>query len=364
MGCHIVQPGQTVSVYNNSAQPSIAEGAVLHSLPFYQNQKDLLPPQLTSEGARVDPEWLLRFLKDPSLMPPGERPSMPTSTVTAATSRPSASPSASASPGAATKAASANANDQRGGKLLPQPGANRNGVRPYLQAHMPTFNFSPNELRLLVRFFVAVSSQNDPYIKEPMLPLTEAEKGIARDMFVSGTPCLKCHITGDPAHDARAIAPNFLLAAERLKPDWTFRWLLDPAQIAPGTAMPTGLFKKDGERWVVNLPNPPASVTNYHGDHARLLVRYMFLMTADEQRRLLSASPAAPTQPANQQTTGRVNTSTRRGSDRASRARTGNNRLSHHRRLVNRNRARLANLRAFNWKVLDSRETGSQADAR
>ncbi|HEY5837419.1 MAG TPA: hypothetical protein VIT19_00185, partial [Pyrinomonadaceae bacterium] len=107
-------------------------------------------------------------------------------------------------------------------------------------------------------------------------------------------PCLKCHITGDPGHDATAIAPNFLLASERLKPDWTFRWLLDPAQISPGTAMPTGLFKKEGERWVVNLPNPPAAVTNYHGDHAKLMVRYMFLMTPDEQRRLLSASPSTP----------------------------------------------------------------------
>ena len=34
--------------------------------------------------------------------------------------------------------------------------------------------------------------------------------------------------------------------------------------------MPSGLFKKEGERWVVNLPNPPAGVTNYHGDHAKI----------------------------------------------------------------------------------------------
>jgi hypothetical protein len=205
---------------------------------------------------------------------------------------------------------------------MPQPGANRNGVRPYLQVHMPTFNFSPNELRILVRFFMAVSSQNDPYIKEPLDPMTDEERSIARNIFVSGTPCLKCHITGEPTHDARAIAPNFLLAAQRLKPEWTFRWLLDPAQIAPGTAMPTGLFKKDQDRWVVNLPNPPSDVANYHSDHARLLVRYMFLMTPDEQRRLLSATPAPPTTtPASTaapapQKTGRNGVSTGSGSDR------------------------------------------------
>jgi hypothetical protein len=174
----------------------------------------------------------------------------------------------------------------------------RNGVRPYLQFRMPTFNFSPNELQILVRFFMAMSGQQDPYIREPMKPLTEQEKITARQMFTSGTPCLKCHITGDAAHDATAIAPNFLIAGERLKPDWTFRWLLDPAQISPGTAMPSGLFKKEGERWVVNLPNPPASAVNYHDDHAKLLVRYMMLMTPEEQRALSATGPATAPAPA------------------------------------------------------------------
>ena len=51
---------------------------------------------------------------------------------------------------------------------------------------------------------------------------------------------------------------------------------------------------------VIYMRNPPPDVANYHDDHARLLVRYMFLMTPDEQRRLLSASTSAapPAQPA------------------------------------------------------------------
>jgi len=159
---------------------------------------------------------------------------------------------------------------------------------------MPTFSFSPNELQVLVRFFMAMSGQQDPYIKEPMEPLTAEERLTARQMFTSGTPCLKCHVTGEPTHDAKAIAPNFLLASERLKPDWTFRWLLDPSQISPGTAMPTGLFRKEGDRWVVNVPNPPASANAYQHDHARLLVRYMFQMSPEEQRALLATSPVTP----------------------------------------------------------------------
>lgn len=269
MGCHQLQVGQR---------------SVVMDLPFYQaaEAKDLLPPRLTSEGARVDPAWLLRFLHDPSLS--GDKTPTQTQQINALaqSAQPAASPGASpAIQGSAQK-------------LKAQPGLDRNGVRPYLQFRMPTFNFSTNELQVLVRFFMAMSGQQDPYIKEPMQPLTDQEKLTARQMFTSGTPCLKCHVTGEPTHDAKAIAPNFLLAGERLKPDWTFRWLLDPSQIAPGTAMPSGLFRKEGDRWVVNLPNPPASANAYQHDHARLLVRYMFQMSPEEQRALLATAPVAP----------------------------------------------------------------------
>jgi hypothetical protein len=156
---------------------------------------------------------------------------------------------------------------------------------------MPTFNFSPNELRALVRFFMAVSAQQEPYIKEKLEPMSAQEMLLARSLFTSqGAPCLKCHITGDPEHDKTASAPNFLLASERLKPDWTFRWLLDPQQIAPGTAMPSELFKREGDRWVFNGTTPDA-FRDYHSDHARLLVRYMFLMTKEEQARLGTGGP-------------------------------------------------------------------------
>lgn len=274
VGCHQIQVGQK---------------SVLMDVPYYQTPegKDLLPPRLTSEGARVDPNWLLRFLHDPSL-------SEAKGTTAFAQPQPQTQPQSQAQAGASPGATPLPRPAVTAGSLKAQPGLNRNGVRPYLKARMPTFNFSPNELQTLVRFFMALSGQQEPYIKEPLQPLTEEEKLVARQMFTSGTPCLKCHITGDPVHDEKAIAPDFLLAGERLKPDWTFRWLLDPAQISPGTAMPSGLFRREGERWVINLPNPPASANNYHQDHAQLLVRYMLLLTPDEQRRLLATSPVQP----------------------------------------------------------------------
>ncbi|HEX8137676.1 MAG TPA: c-type cytochrome [Pyrinomonadaceae bacterium] len=307
MGCHSIQVGQA---------------STLMGLPLYQTSewRDQLPPRLTSEGARVDPDWLLRFLRDPSLSDeqgraaPGRSdktvgPSpanAPTGNQYAAQSAGGKSPPATGTTGGTggggtgQTASAAGGNSAGGGNaqgplvhFKPQPGLDRNGVRPYLKARMPTFSFSPQELRTLVRFFMAVSAQQEPYIPEKLEALTEQERTLARQLFTSrGAPCLKCHITGDPAHDKTALAPNFLLASERLKPGWTYRWILDPQQISPGTAMPSGLFKKDGDRWVFSGETPPA-FNDYHGDHADLLVRYMFELTADEQRRLASTSPPA-----------------------------------------------------------------------
>src|SRR6202011_179220 len=192
MGCHQFIPGQKTS---------------LMDMPRYQGPgQEQLPPKLLTEGARVDPEWLLRFLKNPALS---------------------------------------------------ETDTNRNGVRPYLQVHMPTFSFSENELGKLVRFFQALSRQPFPYIPEPSPTLTAKETDMARSLFSSAAaPCLKCHATGDPAHDKTATAPNFLQAKGRLKPDWVERWIIDPQAISPGTSMPSGLFKRENKRWVFAGPTP------------------------------------------------------------------------------------------------------------
>ena len=228
MGCHQIEIGQQ---------------SVLQTLPRYQAEnKANLPPALTSEGARVDPAWLQRFLTNPSLS---------------------------------------------------TTDTNRNGVRAYLQVRMPTFTFSDHEVQTLVRFFAALSAQQSPYIAPKQEPITTAERDMARQLFTSkAAPCLKCHATGEPSHDKIATAPNFLLARERLKPAWTLRWITDPAKIIPGTSMPSGLFRREGDRWVFSGPLP-ASFHGYGGDQAGLLVRYMFQLTPEEQRSLLGRTAAA-----------------------------------------------------------------------
>ncbi len=227
MGCHQFIPGQQT---------------ILMGLRQYQDAQEQLPPKLLTEGARVDPEWLRRFLSNPAL------------SIT---------------------------------------DTNRNGVRPYLKVRMPTFSFSDNELRKLVRFFQALSQQPLPYIPEQVPVLTTKESDMARSLFSStGAPCLKCHATGDPNHDKIATAPNFLLAKERLKPDWVERWITDPQAISPGTSMPSGLFREQNNQWVFAGPTPP-SFEGYTGDHRKLLTDYIFQLTPEEQRKVAASMPHA-----------------------------------------------------------------------
>ena len=222
-GCHQIRPGNVSSFM---------------SIPRYTDDPDWaeqLPPQLYTEGARVQPDWLTQFLRNPALS---------------------------------------------------ETDVNRNGVRSYLHTRMPTFYFSDRQLSKITRFFMARDSQPVPYMPEGMAPLTQAERAVGRQLFTSdAAPCLKCHMTGIPSQDIDATAPNFLIAAERLKPNWTYRWLLEPASIAPGTAMPSELFRRDGDRWVFDGEIPVAA-RNYDGDHADLLTRYMFQMDNAELRRL------------------------------------------------------------------------------
>jgi cytochrome c551/c552 len=236
MGCHQIIPGQRT---------------VLMGLPQYQDAQEQLPPKLLTEGARVDPEWLRKFLSNPALS---------------------------------------------------TTDTNRDGVRPYLKVRMPTFSFSDNELRKLVRFFEALSQQPLPYIPEQVPTLTAKENDMARSMFSStAAPCLKCHATGDPAHDKIATAPNFLMAKERLKPDWVERWITDPQAVSPGTSMPSGLFRQVNNQWVFSGPTPP-TFNGFDGDHRKLLTDYIFQLTPEEQRRVASSMPrakAAVQQPTN-----------------------------------------------------------------
>jgi len=67
------------------------------------------------------------------------------------------------------------------------------------------------------------------------------------------------------------------------------RWILDPQAIAPGTSMPSGLFKRgENGHWVFSGPTP-ASFRGYDKDQTKLLVDYILQLTPEEQRRVGAA---------------------------------------------------------------------------
>jgi hypothetical protein len=57
--------------------------------------------------------------------------------------------------------------------------------------------------------------------------------------------------------------------------------------------MPSGLFRRNGDHYVFAGPTPPA-FEGYDKDHRELLVRYIFQLTPEEQRRVSSQVGRAP----------------------------------------------------------------------
>ncbi len=142
--------------------------------------KQLAPPPLQAEGARVYPDWLFDFLKAPS------------------------------------------------------------DVRYGLKVRMPTFDMSDEDATTLVKYFSALDDEPFPYetIEQPMS--TRAELNVGRQIF-NELKCDACHPSqGEVIPDGsdKAGRPDLSLAKERLKADWLIDWMKDPQSFQKGTAMP------------------------------------------------------------------------------------------------------------------------------
>jgi len=198
MGCHVIA-GQGRAIAGTISNP------------------DLLPPDLSPEGGRVQSDWLFNFLKDPTLM----------------------------------------------------------SIRPWLRVRMPTFHFSDQEANTLVTHFAAKEAVPQFDTTRNISPLTR-NRAIGQEVF----EMLRCHPTGQPAAsvvaaassvapkgpkskvaarpppppppppvalaDAASLAPALDLARVRLRHDWIADWIRRPNEIIPGTRMPTN-FPRDPE---------------------------------------------------------------------------------------------------------------------
>jgi cytochrome c2 len=79
-------------------------------------------------------------------------------------------------------------------------------------------------------------------------PEFRASAKLGKELFQS-YQCALCHATreGQPL-TSDIIAPNLILAKERLRPEWMIEWLIDPQRLQPGTKMPNFFsFNEDSE---------------------------------------------------------------------------------------------------------------------
>ena len=105
---------------------------------------------------------------------------------------------------------------------------------------MPTFHFTEQQAATIERYFSAVDKVDYPFITTDIA--TDEEKlKVGADLFMK-LQCTSCHPTSNVLPAGKApedLAPNLLLASQRLRPEWILRWLSDPQKIVPGTRMPT-----------------------------------------------------------------------------------------------------------------------------
>ncbi len=178
-------------------------------------------PFLDGEGARVQPEWLFNFLRNPA----------------------------------------------------------EHGIRPWLHPEwaygdevpadkrtlrMPTFNLTPDQWTDIVRYFSAWDGQPYPYQVPKVHALSKAEKlWTLKNMNEEGEGkavgiCMSCHFYEEfPVERARGDlkkqAPDLANVRKRLRPEWVKTWILRPQNYLPYTSM-TAFFAsvdrdKDAGKW-------------------------------------------------------------------------------------------------------------------
>ena len=163
----------------------------------------LAPPLLTPEGAKVKPDWLYAFFKEP----------------------------------------------------IP--------IRPWLEVRMPSFGLDDIHWNTAIEYFGAVSDSVGVF-RTHESEATTATNRVGGELF-DLLRCQQCHVLDTIPEDqpSENLAPDLRMARERLHPDWILDWLRAPLEIQPGTRMPmlwTELpgsfypqFDSDGEQQITAI---------------------------------------------------------------------------------------------------------------
>lgn len=183
--------------------------------------EQLAPPHLTGEGARVQPEWLFTFLREPAKN--GIRPGVHPEWVYGEAEPPEK-----------------------------------------MAVRMPTFPLSSDEATAVVRYFAGWEGAAYPYVEPRVKSLTHDERLDAllhlNSSNDTGGNCISCHFVGRfPVErgktDLEKMGPNLGNVSKRLRPDWVRAWIMKPSDWLPYTKMPA--FWPDPFGSPLNWTQPP-----------------------------------------------------------------------------------------------------------
>jgi mono/diheme cytochrome c family protein len=115
-------------------------------------------------------------------------------------------------------------------------------IRPWLEVHMPTFDFSDRELNDLTSYFASLDRAAYPFLVAGD-SATPTQWAAGKKVFEM-LKCAQCHPRSiedmnRPGVDRASLAPNLQMASTRLRHDWIPDWIRRPDEWMPGTRMPT-----------------------------------------------------------------------------------------------------------------------------
>ncbi len=111
-------------------------------------------------------------------------------------------------------------------------------LRPWLKVRMPSFQMPGEDAAALVDYFAALDGKLRPYTHFDRASVKPEVLAEGRKLFQMAE-CLSCHGAWPPPPGQEPpTAPNLLFTKHRLRPDWIFKWIVNPPKIRPGTKMP------------------------------------------------------------------------------------------------------------------------------
>jgi len=112
-------------------------------------------------------------------------------------------------------------------------------VRPNLQVRMPNFDYTDEEWNKVISYFQNKDDLKLTY-ENPHKFAKNSSSYKAGEMIAEMGACNNCHFYGEikPKQDALTWAPNLVLTKERLRPEWLREWFTNPLDVMPGTKMP------------------------------------------------------------------------------------------------------------------------------